>query len=149
MTGRVLGIDLGSKRIGLSISDEERKVATPLQVVERRRDSRAFRRDIAAVASEWGVTALVVGLPIGLDGTEGAAARAARAEAGELAAATGLEVELYDERLTTVTAERFLMEQNLDATQRRKVVDMVAATVLLQSWLDSGSSSPTEETRDI
>lgn len=148
MTGRVLGIDLGQKRIGLAISDGARKVATPLQVVERGQDARGHREAIAAVASEWGVTALVIGLPVSLDGTEGVAARTARDEARELASVTGVGVELYDERLTTVTAERYLMEQDLDATKRRKVVDMVAACVLLQSWLDARSFSPDEVTTD-
>lgn len=148
MTGRVLGIDLGEKRIGLALSDDARRVATPLQVVARSRADRAHREAITAVVEEWGVTALVVGLPVNLDGTEGAAARRARAEAERLGEATGLEVELYDERFTTLTAERHLMEQDLDATQRREVVDMVAAAVMLQSWLDARSSSESDPSTD-
>jgi putative Holliday junction resolvase len=89
----------------------------------------------------------VVGLPLSLDGTRGPAARSAETEARQLASVVGVPVEMYDERFTTVTAERGLREVGLDARQRRKVVDKVAAAVMLQAWLDHrrstwGSSRP-------
>jgi putative Holliday junction resolvase len=89
---------------------------------------------------------LVVGLPLSLDGSSGAAARAARTEADELAAATGLPVELWDERLTTVTADRDLMALDMGAAARRRVVDKVAASVMLQAWLDHRrATTPAED----
>lgn len=133
----MLGIDLGSRRIGVAVSDSERRVATPDVVVHRLPDPAHHRRAIAGLAEEWEATLLVVGMPTSLDGSEGPAARAARLEADALGDATGLSVETYDERFTTVTAERALREQGLDAPARRKVVDKVAASVLLQAWLDA------------
>lgn len=133
---RALGIDLGAKRIGVALSDSAGTMATPYEVVPRCGDRGRDHGRIAALAEEAGVEVLVVGLPRSLDGTDGPAARAARAEAAELAAATGLPVELWDERLTTVTAERDLMALDLKAPARRKVIDKVAASVLLQAWLD-------------
>jgi len=139
---RLLGLDLGSKRIGVALSDSGGTVATPYEVVQRCGDRPRDHRAIKALADEAGVEGLVVGLPLSLDGSVGPAARAALAEAAELGAATGLPVETYDERLTTVTAERSLMAQNLDAKARRKVVDKVAAAVILQAWLDSRPTTP-------
>jgi putative Holliday junction resolvase len=135
-TGRVLGIDPGSRRIGVAISDADRTLATPLEVVTRDRDPATHRRRIAALAAEWEAVGLVVGLPRTLAGDEGAAAEAARTEAAALGDATGLPVAFYDERLTTVTADRSLASAGLDAKERRGRVDMVAATVLLQGWLE-------------
>ncbi|MEZ5141885.1 MAG: Holliday junction resolvase RuvX [Acidimicrobiales bacterium] len=133
---RVLGIDLGSKRIGVAVSDGDGRVATPLTVVDRCGDVARDHRRIGELAREWEAEALVVGLPLSLDGSEGPAATAARREADALGDATGLPVATYDERLTTVTAEQRLVEQGLDARQRRAVVDKVAAAVMLQAWLD-------------
>jgi putative Holliday junction resolvase len=133
---RALGIDLGSKRIGVALSDSAGTMATPYEVVPRSGDRPRDHRRIAALAEEAGAERIVVGLPLRLDGTKGPAAEAAEAEAGELAAATGLPVELWDERLTTVTADRDLLALDLKAPARRKVVDKVAASVMLQAWLD-------------
>lgn len=133
---RALGIDLGAKRIGIALSDSDGRLATPYDVVTRTKDKAADHRKIAALAAETGAEVLVVGLPLGLDGRSGRSASAARREADELAAATGLPVELWDERLTTVTAERDLAAIGLKGPARRKVVDKVAASVLLQAWLD-------------
>ena len=88
----------------------------------------------------------MVGMPLSLDGSAGPAARRARAEVEELGRTLGLPVETYDERLTTVTAERSLREQGLDAKERRKVVDKVAAAVLLQGWLDQRAATEDETT---
>ena len=143
--GRVLGIDLGSRRIGVAISDPGRVLASPDQVIQRSGDDARDRRAIGAVAAEWEATLVVVGLPLSLDGTDGPAATAARAEAERLADATGLPVETYDERFTTVSAERSLAEANVRGPDRRKVIDMVAAAVLLQAWLDRRTQEDHEQ----
>lgn len=139
--GRALGVDLGAKRIGIAISDSARTVATPVEVVirsgDRDRDHRALRR----LVEEWEASVVVVGMPYSLDGSIGAAAKNVSAEIEALRATIGVPVETYDERLSTVTAERSLMQQNLRAPERRRVVDMVAASVLLQGWLDAQAAS--------
>lgn len=139
---RVLGIDLGSKRIGVALSDSGGTVATPYEVILRSGDRARDHRRILELAAEAEVEGLVVGLPLSLDGSVGPAARAALDEVAELGATTTLPVETYDERLTTVTADRSLMQQNLGAKARRKVVDQVAAAVMLQAWLDSRPPRP-------
>jgi putative Holliday junction resolvase len=133
---RALGLDLGTKRIGVALANSEGTLATPYEVVARSGDRARDHRAIAALAEEAGAEALVVGLPLSLDGSVGAAASSALAEADELAAATGLPVELWDERLTTVSADRDLMALDMGAAARRRVVDKVAASVMLQAWLD-------------
>lgn len=133
---RALGIDLGTQRIGVALSDSAGSLATPYEVVKRCGDRAREHAQIAALAREADAECLVVGLPLRLDGTAGPAARAAMSEADELAVATGLPVELWDERLTTVTAERELLALEMKGPARRRVVDKVAASVMLQAWLD-------------
>ena len=133
---RALGIDLGTQRIGVALASPEGTLATPYDTVTRSGDRERDHRAIAALAEEAGAVVLVVGLPLSLDGSDGPAAVAARADADELASVTGLPVELWDERLTTVTADRELQAGGLDAKARRRVVDQVAAAVMLQAWLD-------------
>ncbi len=134
---RVVGIDLGSKRIGVAVSDPGGVLATPLEVVARTRDAAAHRRRLAAIVAEYEADVVVVGLPLSMDGSVGRAAAEALAEAEALSDAVGVPVETFDERLTTVTADRSMMDRNMDARARRKVVDRVAAAVMLQAWLDS------------
>ncbi len=133
---RALGIDLGTKRIGVALANSDGTLATPYEVVARSGDRTRDHDAIAALAEETGAVALVVGLPLSLDGSVGAAASSALAEADDLAVATGLPVEMWDERLTTVSADRDLMALDLGAQARRRVVDKVAAAVMLQAWLD-------------
>jgi len=133
---RALGLDLGSKRIGVAVSDGEGLVATPLKVVQRTGDRRAEHRAIASLVREWEVEVVVVGMPYSLDGSRGPMTLRMGAEADEMGDRLGVPVETYDERLTTVTAERSLREQDLRGPELRRVVDMVAATVVLQTWLD-------------
>jgi putative Holliday junction resolvase len=135
--GRVLGLDPGSKRIGVAVSDDARRVATPIEVLRRTGDLARDHRAIAALVEEWEVTLVVVGLPLGLKGDVGAAAQHVLTEVEAMRATIPVPVETYDERLTTVTAERSLMEQRMRADARRRVVDKVAAAVLLQAWLDA------------
>lgn len=143
---RALGIDLGSKRIGVALSDSDGTMATPYEVVPRSGDRPRDHRRIAALAEEAGARCLVVGLPLSLDGSVGPAARAALAEVDELAAATGLPVETWDERLTTVSADRSLLALEMKAPARRKVVDKVAASIMLQAWLDHRRLTSPEDT---
>ncbi len=133
---RALGLDLGARRIGVAVSDSSGTIATPLTVIERARRPADDHRRIAALVAAEEAEVVVVGLPLSLDGSEGRAATAARSEAGALATVVPVPVETYDERLTTVSAERSLMAARMRAEARRRVVDKVAAAVMLQSWLD-------------
>lgn len=138
---RALGLDLGTRRIGVAVSDGEGLLATPIDVVERVGDRQAEYGALINIAAEWEVEVVIVGIPYSLDGSIGPMARTMASEARRLAEmldqALGIPVETYDERLTTVTAERSLREQDLRGPQRRRVVDMVAASVVLQGWLDA------------
>ena len=133
---RALGIDLGSKRIGIAVSDISGTIASALTTVHRSSSRRHDHAAIAKLVRDEEATVLVVGLPLSLDGTTGPAAKAATIEAKQLASVVGVPVQMYDERFTTVTAERGMMEAGLNAQARRKVVDKVAAAVMLQAWLD-------------
>lgn len=145
---RVLALDLGSKRIGVAVSDADGRVATPITVLERHRDRIRLHREIADLVTEWEADLVLVGLPIDLRGDVGPAAAAVLAERDELAAVLPVPVEVHDERMTTRIAERALRERgDLDGRARRRVIDMMAAAVILQDWLDhrSGGSGPHEE----
>ena len=134
---RALGVDPGTKRIGLAVSDLSGTIASPLTVLQRSRSKQHDLHEIARIAREEEAEVIVVGLPLNMDGSEGKAAKAAVAEARRLATLVDVPVEMHDERLTTVTAERSMLEAGLDAVERRKVVDKVAAAIMLQSWLDA------------
>jgi putative Holliday junction resolvase len=133
---RVLALDLGTKRIGVAASDPGQILASPHTVLARARTHAEDHRAIAAIVDELGAERVVVGLPLQLDGRQGLAAQSALAEVDELAAVLPVPVETWDERLTTVAADRSMMARGMKAPARRKVVDQVAAAVLLQSWLD-------------
>jgi putative holliday junction resolvase len=137
--GRVLGVDLGSRRIGLAVSDPAGRVATPLAVIERSGDDAADRRTIVARAREAGASRIVVGLPLSLSGDVGPAARAVLEEVDALRAEAGaaITVETHDERLTTVIAERELRGAGARRDARRRAVDPAAAAVMLQSYLEA------------
>ncbi len=141
---RSLGIDLGSRRIGLAMSDAGGVLATPLCVVHRAKSKAADHRRIMDVVEEWEVERLIVGLPLSLDGSVGPAALAALNEAKQLGVVTGVPVETYDERLTTVSAHQVLREQGVAGPDRKDVVDKVAAAILLQAWLD-GQTHPDDD----
>ena len=133
---RAVGIDLGSKRVGVAVSDPGGVLASPHVVLQRGADHAEDHRRIAEVVAETGAGVVVVGLPLSLDGSRGPAARLVEDEVEELRAALPVPVELYDERFTTVSADRSMQERRMKAPARRKVVDRVAAAVLLQAWLD-------------
>jgi len=132
--GAVLALDLGAARIGVAVSDPERHVAMPLGTIRT-----GAPQDLKAVASlvrEHGVGLVVVGDPVNLSGAPGESSRHAAAFAEALRSALTVPVELFDERLTTVEAERMLSAAGVKGRRRREVVDQVAATVILQSYLD-------------
>ena len=139
---RAIGIDLGSKRIGVALSDSAGTLALPYEVVQRSGDRRRDHRRIGELVAEAEAEIVVVGLPYSLDGSLGPTARRYLAETEELRATIGVPVETYDERLTTVTAERSLRDMQMTADARRRVVDKVAAAVMLQSWLDHRAGRP-------
>lgn len=138
--GRALAIDLGSRRIGVAISDGLGLTAQPLKTVDRH----GGRRDLDALGQlirQYEVEHLVVGLPLNPDprpgeSEEGPAARGARAFAARLEAAFGLPVALVDESFSTLEAESVLLEADVSRARRKQVVDKLAAAVILQRWLD-------------
>jgi putative Holliday junction resolvase len=134
---RTVGLDLGERRIGVALCDSGGLLATPYEVLARSGDRGRDHRAIAALVEEADAVRVVVGLPRSLDGARGVAADAVLAEVDQLRAVLAVPVYTHDERLTTVTAERSLRKAGLDGRQRRKVVDQVAATVILQAWLDA------------
>lgn len=136
----MVGFDLGARRIGVAVTDSDGRLAVPHGTIERSGDPGADVRHLAAVTGDLGAGRVVVGLPLGLDGRVGPAARAALAEAKalrEVLAPAGVEVDTFDERLTTVSAERALAESGRRGRARRRVVDRSAAAVMLQAWLDA------------
>lgn len=142
--GRVLGIDLGSVRIGIALSDPARTIASPHAVLLRSKDHATDHRAVLDLVREEEVTAIVVGLPLSLSGKTGPAAKAAEIEIEELRTVVGegVKVVAHDERLTTIEAERSLGNARMSRSQRRAVVDKVAAAVMLQSWLDRSPIAP-------
>ncbi len=132
----VIGVDPGSKRVGVAIGHTSTGVATPYEVWPRRGTPSIAERLRACVA-EWEAERVVVGLPRSLDGGEGPAVRAARALVDELRAELDVPVEEHDERFSTVSAQSSLHRSGLDTRRSREVVDAVAAAVILQSWLDA------------
>jgi putative Holliday junction resolvase len=137
---RYLGVDLGRATIGLAIADDVLRTARALRTVRRTRPD----ADLAAVrelARDYEVDRAVLGLPLNMDGSEGASARLAREFAPRLAEALGVAVELFDERLSTFEATLRLREQGLSSREQRQLVDAEAAAVILQGWLDRGSGA--------
>ena len=133
---RAVGLDLGRARVGVAASDASGSLATPRETLSRTGDPEADLAAIARVVEDLEAEVVVVGMPLSLDGSAGPAARAAAAEVDALRAKLPVPVETYDERLTTVTADRSLKELRMKSRARRRVVDQVAAAVMLQAWLD-------------
>jgi putative Holliday junction resolvase len=132
---RILAVDPGSKRVGLALSDPSETIAQPLATVAAQPEETLASR-LAQVARAKEATRIIVGLPLRLDGTHGPEASAARKLAAAVRQASGLPVELVDERLTTAAADRALIEGGVKRRQRRQDIDRVAATMLLQGHLD-------------
>jgi putative holliday junction resolvase len=141
---RVVGIDLGERRVGVAVSDSAGVLATPRRTILRSGDTASDRARLVDEIIEAEGEHVVVGLPLSLDGARGPAARAAADEArllSRLLEPRGIAVETFDERFTTVSAERRLAEAGRRGKERKGVVDQEAATVMLQAWLDARSSA--------
>lgn len=134
MTGRILGLDPGERRIGVAISDASGTIATPVEFIDRKIED--YERRLRDLCSEWEITEIVIGLPVSLDGTEGPAAQRAREFSRDVADLTDLPVLFQDERFTSVTAEQALIEGGVRRRSRTTKRDQVAAAVMLQGFLD-------------
>ncbi len=138
-TGRILALDLGKRRIGLAISDELGITAQGLSTLERR-NKRTDLAVLGALARERGVTQILMGNPLHMSGAAGRQSQWAQEFAGALEEYTGIPVRLWDERLTTVEASRVLRQSGISIEKRAAAVDRLSAVILLQSYLDSGTS---------
>jgi len=132
---RILGLDIGDKRIGIAVSDELGITAQPVGTLERSGTSADFDR-IIETAQEYDVTHIVAGLPKRLDGSSSPQTEKVESFLSELRGRTEIPVQTWDERLTTVAAEASLLEANMRRRSRRKVIDSVAAQIMLQHYLD-------------
>ncbi len=135
--GRLLAVDWGERRIGLALSDESQTLAQPLTTLTRRAGKRFPMRRLLALLEEHAVIGVVVGLPLAPEGTEGEAARQARELAREIARRAARPVELWDERFTTARALQAVREMGGSARGRKQDLDALAATLLLQHYLDA------------
>ena len=133
--GRLIGIDAGTKTLGLALSDVTRTIASALETIRRTKFSVDVKR-LLDLASEHAIAGFVLGLPANLDGSEGPRAQATRAFARNVNALSPLAILLWDERLTTVEAERMLIEADTSRKRRADVIDKLAATLILQGALD-------------
>ena len=131
--GRIMGLDIGGRRIGVAVSDETRLIATPIQFVER---GPGDRKAFAGLAERYAIGRLVVGLPTGMSGREGPQSADVRGYADQLAVDLDLPMDYWDERLSTAIAERTLIAGGTSRADRRTRVDAVAAAVILQGYLD-------------
>jgi putative Holliday junction resolvase len=134
--GRTCALDLGGVRVGVAIDDELQSMAHPRGVLDGR-DRAKLLVDLARLADDENITRFVVGLPLDMKGGEGDAARKVRAMAQEIADATGRDVELLDERLTTVQARRALEASEVRGRKQKERIDEASATAILQAWLDA------------
>ena len=143
---RVLGIDIGDRRIGVAISDELGWTAQPLPTIDRKNNI-SGPKAVAALVAEHGASQVVYGLPLNMDGSEGPAAVNARGFAAALGKLVDVELTPYDERLSTVEAERLLIEADVSRARRKERVDQIAAQIILQGWLDERAARAREEGR--
>lgn len=134
--GRLLGIDPGSKTLGLALSDSRRRIATPLLTIKRGKFSRDAAR-LLEIIGEHEIRALVIGLPLNMDGSEGPRCQSARQFAANLLALSDIPVVFIDERLSTVAVTRALLEADASRKRRAEVVDKMAAAYILQGALDA------------
>ena len=139
----MLAVDWGERRIGLSLSDESQRLAQPLTTLTRRAGKRFPMRQLRTLLEQHAVAGVIVGLPLDEQGEEGAPARAARELAAAIGRQTGRPVELWDERMTTARALQAVREMGGSARGRKEDVDALAATLLLQHYLDAKRGSAT------
>jgi putative Holliday junction resolvase len=138
---RYLGLDVGNRRIGVAVSDELGLTAQPVMTLERRRSAREDLRSLARLARRFGVVGIVVGNPIHLSGETSPQALRVQAFAAELGEIAGLPIHLWDERLTSHEAHQILYEAGRPRQEHQQVVDQVAATLILQSFLEQGTGN--------
>lgn len=136
-SGRLLGVDFGTRRVGLALSDAERHIATPLAILDRKGNpfDAAYYQQLI---TQEEIKGIVVGLPMHMHGEEGKSAQQAREYGAWLRNLTKLPIVYWDERLTSSHADALMQEAGLNAKQRKERLDKVAAQILLQSYLDSG-----------
>jgi len=137
--GRLLGLDFGTRRIGIAVSDDEQRIASPLENYSRSRPEVDALR-LKTLAGEYRAVGVVVGLPIHMGGEEGQKAREARRFGAWAAAATALPLAFWDERMTSALAEDYLRSAQLSPKKRKARLDKVAAQIMLQSYLESRKS---------
>jgi putative holliday junction resolvase len=133
--GALIGLDLGSKTIGVSASDPDRRLAAPVETIRRKRFTLDAER-VLALAAERRAVGFVLGLPFNMDGSEGPRAQSTRAFARNLAKHTELPIALWDERLSTAAVERALIDADVSRAKRKAVIDQHAAAYILQGALD-------------
>ncbi len=140
--GRVLGLDYGSKTVGVAVSDPLRVIAQGVEIIRRKEENhlRATYRRIASLAEEYEVSEIVLGLPLNMDDTKGERAEKTLLFARELEARLHLTVHLADERLTTVEAEEAMHLQGVDRRDYKEYVDSIAAAIILQDWLNQNGN---------
>lgn len=141
---RIMGLDLGDKRIGVAVSDPMGWTAQGVEVIVSKGSSKADIEKIKEIVQKYEVEQIVVGLPINMNGSYGQRAEKVKSLANRLSGALHLPVELWDERLSTVQAEKLLVKADLSRSRRRQVIDKMAAALILQGYLDSRNrkSSP-------
>ena len=146
MVKRLLGIDYGSRHIGLAISDPDSIIATPLEVIDATGSPDGDAAKIAELGREHGITEFVIGLPLNMDGSEGKQAQITRTMGEALAGTTSLPVHFFDERFSTYAADNVLREAELNRRERGAHLDKVAASIILQGFIDfHRSEAATEE----
>ena len=134
MNERILALDIGDVRIGVAVSDMTRTIATPVEVIKRVGFGPDVKR-ISALCQQYETTEILSGLPLNMDGTEGSRAQLCREFAEKLREATGLPVDMWDERRTTVEAHNILSQHNYHGKKRKNTVDAVAASLILEGYL--------------
>ena len=134
---RYLGLDYGTKRIGLAIGDDDAKIASPLNTIEVRGDLASHVQAVLTAVEKYDVDAFVIGLPLNMDGSEGEQAKVTQTFGAELARRTGLPVHYFDERLSSHAAQELLQPAELTRKKRKAVEDSVAGQVILQAFLDA------------
>ena len=136
---RLMGLDFGSKTVGVALSDPPGLIASPLEIIEREREDKlrkTFSR-IEELIEEYKVTKIVLGLPLNMDSSEGERVRKSEEFKEALERRTGLEIVFWDERLSTVEAHDIMTEAGVKGIDRKKFVDKIAASIILQGYMDS------------
>lgn len=132
--GLLIGLDYGSKRVGVAVCDSGQSIASPLKVVQQQP---GIEKQLAKVADEYAAVGLIVGLPVHMSGDEGEKAKEARAFGTKIATATKLPIAFHDERFTSKIANNAMIDAGLSKQKRKARIDMLAAQIMLQSYLDS------------